>query len=133
MTNYNILITDGLDERGQSILRASASVNYRESTPADELASLIADQDALIVRGQTRVTAAVMDARCTRSDAGAGHDIVVAALDGSVVARMTGIVTAPADQVLAGAQPETWLHHLVWEPASVQAPPAAQPAAASAW
>lgn len=80
-----------------------------------------------------RTPEAVMDARCTRSDAGAGHDIVVAALDGSVVARMTGIVTAPADQVLAGAQPETWLHHLVWEPASVQAPPAAQPAAASAW
>jgi D-3-phosphoglycerate dehydrogenase len=61
MTNYNILITDGLDARGQSILRASASVNYRESTPAEELTSLIADQDALIVRGQTRVTAAVMD------------------------------------------------------------------------
>ena len=62
MTNYNILITDGLDARGQSILRASANVNYRESTPADELTSLIAEYDALIVRGQSRVTAAVMDA-----------------------------------------------------------------------
>lgn len=62
MTNYNILITDGLDARGQSILRASANVNYRESTPADELPSLIAEYDALIVRGQSQVTAAVMDA-----------------------------------------------------------------------
>lgn len=62
MTNYNILITDGLDARGQSILRASANVNYRESTPADELTSLIAEYDALIVRGQSRVTAAVLDA-----------------------------------------------------------------------
>lgn len=62
MTNYNILITDGLDARGQSILRASANVNYRESTPADELTSLIAEYDALIVRGQTQVTAAVLDA-----------------------------------------------------------------------
>lgn len=62
MPNYNILITDGLDVRGQSILRASANVNYRESTPADELTSLIAEYDALIVRGQSRVTAAVLDA-----------------------------------------------------------------------
>lgn len=62
MPNYNILITDGLDARGQSILRAAANVNYRESTPADALTSLIAEYDALIVRGQTRVTAAVLDA-----------------------------------------------------------------------
>ncbi|MBN2116414.1 MAG: hydroxyacid dehydrogenase [Anaerolineales bacterium] len=62
MTTYNILITDGLDVRGQSILRAAANVNFRESTPADELINVIADYDALIVRGQTRVTAAVMDA-----------------------------------------------------------------------
>jgi len=62
MPNYNILITDGLDERGQSILRAAASVDYRASTPADELVKLIADYDALIVRGQTRVTAEVIEA-----------------------------------------------------------------------
>jgi D-3-phosphoglycerate dehydrogenase / 2-oxoglutarate reductase len=62
MPNYNILITDGLDARGQSILRASANVDYRDRTPADELIKVIADYDALIVRGQTRVTAAVMDA-----------------------------------------------------------------------
>ncbi len=62
MPNYNILITDGLDARGRSILRPSANVDYRESTPAEELINIIADKDALIVRGQTRVTAAVMDA-----------------------------------------------------------------------
>ncbi|HUE98699.1 MAG TPA: hydroxyacid dehydrogenase [Anaerolineales bacterium] len=62
MSNYNILITDGLDERGQSILRASAKVDYRDSTPADDLLEAIGSYDALIVRGQTRVTAAVMDA-----------------------------------------------------------------------
>ena len=62
MPDFNILITDGLDERGQSILRASARVDYRASTSADDLIKVIADYDALIVRGQTRVTAAVMDA-----------------------------------------------------------------------
>ncbi|HEX9331271.1 MAG TPA: hydroxyacid dehydrogenase [Anaerolineales bacterium] len=62
MPNYNILITDGLDERGQSILRASANVDYREKVSADDLLKIILDSDALIVRGQTHVTAAVMDA-----------------------------------------------------------------------
>jgi len=62
MSDYHILITDGLDGRGQSILRASAKVDYRDSTPAGELMKVITDYDALIVRGQTRVTAAVMDA-----------------------------------------------------------------------
>ncbi len=60
--SYKILITDGLDARGQSILRTLAEVDYRESTPAEQLVGIIADFDALVVRGQTRVTAAVMDA-----------------------------------------------------------------------
>jgi len=62
MPDYNILISDGLDELGQAILRASAKVDYRDRTPADELLKNIADYDALIVRGQTRVTAAVIEA-----------------------------------------------------------------------
>lgn len=62
MTNYNILISDGLDDRGQSILRASANVEYRDSTSAEDLIQIIPEYDALVVRGQTRVTAAVLDA-----------------------------------------------------------------------
>ena len=62
MSNYNILITDGLDERGQSILRASVKVDYHEKFSEDDLLKVIADYDALIVRGQTRVTAAVIEA-----------------------------------------------------------------------
>ena len=62
MPDYNIFISDGLDELGQAILRASAKVDYRDRTPADELLKNIADYDALIVRGQTRVTAAVIEA-----------------------------------------------------------------------
>jgi D-3-phosphoglycerate dehydrogenase / 2-oxoglutarate reductase len=61
MPNFNILITDGLDKRGQSILRASADLNYNEKVSADDLLKIIPDYDALIVRGQTRVTAAVID------------------------------------------------------------------------
>jgi len=62
MPNYNILISDGLDERGQSILRASATVDSRSKVSPDELLQLIPEYDALIVRGQTRVTAAVIEA-----------------------------------------------------------------------
>jgi len=62
MPNYNILITDGLDELGQSILRASAKVDDRNSISADDLIKAVAEYDGLIVRGRTKVTAAVMDA-----------------------------------------------------------------------
>lgn len=62
MPNYKIFISDGLDPLGQSILRSSANVEYRTGTSAEDLLEVIADYDALIVRGQTRVTAAVLEA-----------------------------------------------------------------------
>jgi D-3-phosphoglycerate dehydrogenase len=61
MPNHKILISDGLDARGQSILRASADVDYRASTTAEELLNLIPNYDALIIRGQSRVTSDVID------------------------------------------------------------------------
>ena len=62
MTDYKILVTDGLDETGQSILRESAEVDDRSGISADDLLKTIPEYDALIVRGRTRVTAPVMDA-----------------------------------------------------------------------
>jgi D-3-phosphoglycerate dehydrogenase / 2-oxoglutarate reductase len=62
MTQYKILITDGLDESGQSILRASAQVDDRNNISADDLLKAIPDYDGLIVRGRTKVTASVMEA-----------------------------------------------------------------------
>ena len=62
MADTKILISDGLDGRGQSILRASANVDYRDSTSAEDLIKLIGEYDALVIRGQTRVTEAVLDA-----------------------------------------------------------------------
>jgi D-3-phosphoglycerate dehydrogenase len=62
MTNYKILITDGLDETGQSILRESAQVDDRNNISADDLLKAIPDYDGLIVRGRTKVTADVMEA-----------------------------------------------------------------------
>ena len=62
MPEFRILITDGLDESGQSILRASAQVDDRSGLDAGRLLSCIPDYDALIVRGRTRVTASVLKA-----------------------------------------------------------------------
>jgi D-3-phosphoglycerate dehydrogenase len=62
MTNYKILITDGLDETGLSLLRKSAQVDDCNNISADELLKAIPDYDGLIVRGRTKVTASVMEA-----------------------------------------------------------------------
>lgn len=104
MPNYNILITDGLDERGQSILRKAATLNSRASTSADELIHLIADQDALIVRGQTRVTAAVMDAAPRLKVVGrAGVGVDNIELEAAKKHNIT-VVNAPSSTTVAVAE-----------------------------
>ncbi len=60
MPEPKILITDGLEESGQSILRAAAQVDDRPDLPGAELGRVISGYDALIVRGRTRVTAEVL-------------------------------------------------------------------------
>jgi D-3-phosphoglycerate dehydrogenase / 2-oxoglutarate reductase len=62
MPEWNILVTDGLDESGQAILKANARVEDRSGIDAEELLELIGDYDALIVRGRTKVTSAVISA-----------------------------------------------------------------------
>jgi len=62
MTQFKILITDGLDSTGQSILRASSHVDDRNNISADDLLKVISEYDALIVRGRTKVTASVLEA-----------------------------------------------------------------------
>lgn len=57
-----ILVTDGLDQGGLEILRASAQVDDRGGISPDDLLKAIPEYDALIVRGRTKVTAAVFDA-----------------------------------------------------------------------
>ena len=61
MPTTKILISDGLDGRGQSILRGSTDVTAHDKLSPEDLLELIPDFDALIVRGQTRVTPEVFD------------------------------------------------------------------------
>lgn len=62
MSAWKILLTDGLEENGKAILRASAEVADKKGITADELLQIVGEYDALIVRGRTKVTPAVLAA-----------------------------------------------------------------------
>lgn len=62
MSNWKILLTDGLEENGKAILRAAAAVEDRSGISADELLQVVGEYDALIVRGRTKVTPPVFAA-----------------------------------------------------------------------
>lgn len=104
MPEHKILISDGLDGRGQSILRDSAEVVYHDKLAADELIQIIPDYDALIVRGQTRVTADVLDAASRLKVIGrAGVGVDNIDLDAAKKHHVT-VVNAPTSTTVAVAE-----------------------------
>jgi D-3-phosphoglycerate dehydrogenase len=62
MSNWKVLITDGLSDKGIAILSSAAQVDNMPDIPADELLKVAGKYDAMIVRGRTKVTPAVFDA-----------------------------------------------------------------------
>lgn len=60
MSGWKVLLSDGLQENGQAILSRSAQVEDRSGISAEELAEIIHQYDALIVRGRTKVTRQVI-------------------------------------------------------------------------
>jgi len=62
MLEWRIILTDGLNEDGQAILRAAARVEDRNDISPEDLLKEVADYDAMIVRGRTIVTPEVFDA-----------------------------------------------------------------------
>jgi D-3-phosphoglycerate dehydrogenase len=104
MTKYKILITDGLDESGQSILRESATVDDKTGISADDLLKVISDYDALIVRGRTKITASVMDTASSLKAIGrAGVGVDNIDLDAAKKHNVT-VVNAPMSTSLAVAE-----------------------------
>jgi D-3-phosphoglycerate dehydrogenase len=104
MPDYKILITDGLDERGQSILRTSAEVDDKNGLSAEELVNVIGDYDGLIVRGRTRVTAAVFDAASRLKVVGrAGVGVDNIELD-AAKKHNVAVVNAPTSTTVAVAE-----------------------------
>jgi D-3-phosphoglycerate dehydrogenase len=104
MSPWKILITDGLNESGQAILRAAAEVDDRPDIPADELLKVVGEYDALVIRGRTKVTAAVFDAAKKLKvvgRAGVGVDNIDLA---AASARGVTVVNAPKSTSLAVAE-----------------------------
>ena len=62
MSAWKILLTDGLEENGKAILAKEAQVDDKKGISAEELTKIIAEYDAIIVRGRTRVTPEVFNA-----------------------------------------------------------------------
>jgi D-3-phosphoglycerate dehydrogenase len=61
MSNWKILITDGLSDQGQDLLRASALVEDRNGISPQELLELIPEYDALIIRSRTKVNSKLLE------------------------------------------------------------------------
>jgi D-3-phosphoglycerate dehydrogenase len=57
-----VLITDPISEEGIEVLKAEAQVDIREGLKQDEIIAIIGGYDALMVRSQTKVTAAIIEA-----------------------------------------------------------------------
>ncbi len=57
-----VLITDPIPEEGIEILRENAQVDIKDSLKPEEIIAIIGNYDALIVRSQTKVSAAIIEA-----------------------------------------------------------------------
>ncbi len=62
MTSWRILLTDGLDENGQALLRQAATIDDQCGVSPGKLLKIVKDYDALIVQDRTRLTAAIFEA-----------------------------------------------------------------------
>lgn len=103
MSKYRILIADGLDASAQAVLH-SCDVDDRAGISADELAACLADYDALIVRGRTKVTAPLLEAAPRLKVVGrAGVGVDNIDLE-AAKARGVTVVNAPVSTTLAVAE-----------------------------
>jgi D-3-phosphoglycerate dehydrogenase len=101
---YKILITEGLDETGRSVLRGSAEMEDRNNISADELLKIIPGYDALIVRGRTKVTDSILQAGSRLKVVGrAGVGVDNIDLEAAKKRNVT-IVNAPLSTTLAVAE-----------------------------
>ncbi|MBA4421255.1 MAG: hypothetical protein C0391_08915 [Anaerolinea sp.] len=62
MEKFKVLLTDGLEESGQALMRQTLEVHDKSGISAEDMLAIVGEYDALIVRGRTKVTAAVFAA-----------------------------------------------------------------------
>ncbi|GIV08497.1 MAG: D-3-phosphoglycerate dehydrogenase [Fimbriimonadales bacterium] len=98
-----VLISDAISEEGLTALQG-AQVDYRPHLPRDTLLAIIGDYDALMVRSQTRVDAAVIEAGkrlkvIGRAGVGVDNIDVDAATQRGIV-----VVNSPEGNTIAAAE-----------------------------
>jgi D-3-phosphoglycerate dehydrogenase / 2-oxoglutarate reductase len=104
MPDFSVLITDGLEENGQSILRNFARVDNFPDIAPEKLLEVIPDYDALIIRGRTKVTEQVFKAAKNLRVVGrAGVGVDNIDLE-SAKAHGVVVVNAPVSTTLAVAE-----------------------------
>jgi len=108
MPDWNIIIADGLSEKGLEILRQAAQVDDRAGISAEELLQEIPGYDAMIVRSRTKVTPAVFQAAVRlkvigRAGVGVDNIDLAAASERGVTVVNSPVATtlAVAEQALA--------------------------------
>jgi len=107
MTNWKILLTDGLKDKGQAILSSADGVDEivdQNGITPEELKKVIPQFDALIVRGRTKVTAEIIrEAGRLKvvGRAGVGVDNIDLA---AAQARQITVVNSPMATTLAVAE-----------------------------
>lgn len=104
MPDWKVIITDGLEEEGQAILRGAAHVDDRSGIPTEELLQVVGEYDALIVRSRTKVNAGVFDAARRLKAvgrAGVGVDNIDLA---AATSHGVTVVNAPTSTSLAVAE-----------------------------
>ncbi len=99
-----VLVTDPISQDGIAALQRCAQVDVKLGIPADELIRVIGEYDALVVRSETKVTAAVIDAANRLQvigRAGAGVDNID--LD-AATRRGIIVVNAPLGNTISAAE-----------------------------
>ena len=100
----SVLVADSISETGLEMLRKHAQVDVRTGLKPDELAAIIGNYEALLVRSQTQVTAAVIAAGnklqvIGRAGVGVDNIDIDAATERGIV-----VVNAPTGNTISAAE-----------------------------
>ena len=110
MKELHILLTDGLNDAGKQILQQAAVVDDRKGIAADELLQIAGQYDAFIVRGRTKVTAAVFDSAAkvkVIGRAGVGVDNI-----DLETAKQKGVTVVNAPEAIASSVAELTIGYM---------------------
>ncbi|MDW8052884.1 MAG: phosphoglycerate dehydrogenase, partial [Armatimonadota bacterium] len=99
-----VLVSDSIAEEGLAVLRAATAVDYRPGLSREMLLQVVGAYDALMVRSQTRVDAAVVEAGkqlkvIGRAGVGVDNIDVDAATQRGIV-----VVNSPEGNTIAAAE-----------------------------